>query len=228
MLHFSGPKTAPFILLCEAKLWSGKSGLNENDQLLRYLKALRSLERFTRLRFGSLDCAATALLYITPRDSLTEVLETASQCVGEPQLKKTLFRAQWQDISAAADESLSGTDQWSRQVMSEVSAFLKCRGLEYFRGFASYPVPTNIISSAVFYESRTGFTGFDIYDPPESTSPSLGYFYSSQPPASACMSSEPAQTSKSDQSFRGFDLCGCEQIGRPVAGFYISSDSELN
>jgi hypothetical protein len=162
ILCFSAEGRAPLVVVCEAKLWAGKSGVDEHDQLLRYLKLLRSLEsvrpRLNVLEHGKVT---VALLYITPRDSLGEVLETAALCSQQPDLIKLLYRVQWQDVTDAADESQPQADRLDRLLLSDLSSFLKRRGLEYFRGFCPPSVLALDESEAHFYGSTGTFIGFE-------------------------------------------------------------------
>ncbi|HTR34889.1 MAG TPA: hypothetical protein VMH80_03235 [Bryobacteraceae bacterium] len=136
-LCFSGrPDRSPFVLIIEAKLWSGKSGSGQDDQLRRYLSVLKSLNTLPLPAApAALSNATTALLYLTPHESLTELEETSALCNDEPELRTMLFRAQWQDILAAAGDARTSSDRITATILSDVAAFLKTRGLEYFRGF---------------------------------------------------------------------------------------------
>lgn len=46
-LVFMGEGMRPLVLFIEAKLWSEKSGREENDQLARYLRAIHDLSSFS-------------------------------------------------------------------------------------------------------------------------------------------------------------------------------------
>jgi hypothetical protein len=105
-LCFSGGPSSAFVLIVEAKLWSGKSGFGDSDQLHRYLKILKNLHDLNvPLSQPELRNATAALLYLTPHESLAEPKETSALCEDEPELREVLFRAQWQDILEAAEAS---------------------------------------------------------------------------------------------------------------------------
>jgi hypothetical protein len=160
VLCFSGPESRSLICIIEAKLWSGKSGFGEHDQLLRYLRLLDRPENlFLPLRSGELRSAFTALLYLTPRESLPELIETSNLCSDRPDLSARLFRAQWQDLAAAAETSFSTTDRRSGIILRDVAAFLRTRGLEHFRGYRRPALPIFAPTDGRFYESLE-FSGF--------------------------------------------------------------------
>jgi hypothetical protein len=132
-LLFSGGGMQLLVILVEAKLWAQKSGLAENDQLARYLRSSSDLGSFN----PPLPISATvALVYLTPRESLPEVMETLAMYDGI-EARKLLFRVQWQDVIDAAERSLlSERDSLHRLILNDVAEFLRRRGLEYFKGFS--------------------------------------------------------------------------------------------
>jgi hypothetical protein len=161
-LCFSGrPDCSPFVLIIEAKLWSGKSGSGPDDQLRRYLSMLKSLSKLSLpVAPAALSNATTALLYLTPHESLTELEETSALCNDEPELRTRLFRAQWQDILAAAGEARTSTDPITSTILADVAAFLNTRGLEYFRGFNQQSLGRFDASDGKFYRESQAFSGF--------------------------------------------------------------------
>jgi len=163
-LCFSGPGTLPSLVLIEAKLWAGKSGKGNNDQLLRYLMLLRQLETL-ELPLSAADRkrAVKALLFLTPHDSAAEIGETAELCAPHPGLKHLLFRAQWQDIAAAASECAPHVTGQARMILHDISGFLRHRNLEYFAGFARVALPP-VAASGAFY-GRTGIFGQSFIPP---------------------------------------------------------------
>ena len=121
-LCFSGARTLPSVIMVEAKLGAGKSGAGEDDQLLRYLLLLRQLDEL-ELPFRAADRkrAVKALLFLTPHDSVAEINETAELCAPYAGLKHLLFRAQWQDIQAAASACASGASGHTRVILHDIS-----------------------------------------------------------------------------------------------------------
>ena len=161
LLCFTGPKRRPFVLIIEAKLWASKSGTGEHDQLGRYLDILDDLgEIVPSLSKDELHNAFSALLYITPRESISELLETAALRPVGNQTSLRLFRAQWQDIIVAASNQAKIGDWIANLILRDVTAFLRYRGLEYFSGFRHLPVPATTMPDGRFYQESQGFSGF--------------------------------------------------------------------
>jgi hypothetical protein len=138
VLCFSGTGLRPLVVLTEVKLWSGKSNRAERDQLVDYVKILSDL-RHLRTNGTLPDKPLTALLYLTPRESVGEIQETLALLEAQPSDFLGVFRAQWQDLLAAISAETSA-DGMSKTILKDVRQFLTRRGLEYFRGFKEVPL----------------------------------------------------------------------------------------
>jgi hypothetical protein len=129
ILAFSGPGLMPLAVLVEAKLWAEKSGTGERDQLVRYLRLLDDLPAL-----GVPHAALRYLVYLTPRDSLAEVTESAALMTDAADAGR-LFRLQWQDVLDVSRQA-ARTAPWPQKVvLDDVARFLARMGLEYFDGF---------------------------------------------------------------------------------------------
>jgi hypothetical protein len=132
LLLFSGGPQPPLALLVEAKLWSGKSGTEQWDQLVRYLGVLDDLEAVgVSLPAG----AGRYLVYLTPRESLAEVEDSLAWSNAPERDRARLFRLRWQDVLVAAGRSSADATEPARTILADVAAFLGRLGLEYFEGF---------------------------------------------------------------------------------------------
>jgi hypothetical protein len=134
ILHFSGKSKRSLVLLVEAKLWAEKSGHGEWDQLVRYAGILNDLKS---LKLGLPREAYCFLVYLTPRDSLDEIEESARRLPENSPDRARLFRLRWQDIAAVAGETAYTAFEPARTVLADVSAFLRRRSLQYFTGFST-------------------------------------------------------------------------------------------
>src|SRR5262249_52947073 len=143
-------------LLVEAKLWSGKSGTGEYDQLVRYLHVLDGLAKSETTSAG---VGCQCLLYLTPRDSRDEI-EDSLKWVSDPDKERTrIYRLQWQDVLDVAREEEPNAEEPTRTILCDVAHFLERRGLEYFRGFRRLPpLPSFEIYRRAFFESGEVFS----------------------------------------------------------------------
>jgi hypothetical protein len=133
LLLFAGGPQPPLVVLIEAKLWSGKSGVEENDQLVRYLGVLDDLDA---VGLGVPPEACRFLVYLTPRESFAEVEESLAWSEAPERDRGRLFRLRWQDVLEAARRSAAQAPEPARTILADVATFLGRLGLEYFAGFS--------------------------------------------------------------------------------------------
>lgn len=164
LLYFGGGNQRPLVVLIEVKLWSGKSGEGEHDQLARYVRILKDLPA---LRLGLPADALRALVYLTPRDSLSEV-EASVEHLPSPQDDRLgLFMLQWQDVQVVASRSSLRVDDPGRMILGDVARFLRRLDLDYFRGFdrlAGLPWLTE--SDGAFYVTASAVGGAKVSKSP--------------------------------------------------------------
>jgi hypothetical protein len=132
LLRFHGGSRPALAILIEAKLWATKSGVGENDQLIRYLRLLDDLEAVDS-RWA--NDAGRLLVYLTPRESSAELLASIRCPAYRSGDRDRLFRLQWQDVLRAARQATASADEPWATMLRDVAAFLSRRGLEYFAGF---------------------------------------------------------------------------------------------
>jgi hypothetical protein len=136
LLRFHGGSRPALAILIEAKLWATKSGVGENDQLIRYLRLLDDLEAVDS-RWA--NDTGRLLVYLTPRESSAEVLDSIDSPGCRSGDRDRLFRLQWQDVLLAARQAMATADEPWATMLRDVAEFLGRRGLEYFAGFRPWP-----------------------------------------------------------------------------------------
>ncbi len=152
ILCFSGRDLQSLLVLIEVKLYSGKSGTGEDDQLVKYAKLLNEPHRLNTddpLPKGAL----TALIYLTTRESIEEIRNSVSLVDSMPSNFLGMFRSKWQDLLVAARRAAPSALGVPRTVLQDVQHFLERRGLEYFSGFQEDPSLSVLdAQDAVFYD----------------------------------------------------------------------------
>jgi hypothetical protein len=163
LLEFNGLDVPPVLIMVEVKLWAGKSGSGERDQLWRYLQLLDRISQKTSACFS-------ALVYLTPRDSLVEIEESLSHVANPQQYANRLFRLQWQDVQAVARTSIGDARGSDQIILHDVGRFLKRRGLEYFSGFTQFEPMPDLEGDGRYYSRATSghFTGMVCGECPDS------------------------------------------------------------
>lgn len=120
------------IVVCvEAKLNAGKSGVEERDQLARYLQACDSL---ACMQPHVPADAASVVVYLTTHDSRGELLDSLSVYGESTSARSRLYRLEWQDVLSAADESASAEKELHPEIVRDVASFLRVRDLIHFSG----------------------------------------------------------------------------------------------
>jgi hypothetical protein len=132
LLHFSDGTAPPLVVLIEAKLWSGKSGTGERDQLVHYLRILDDLPA---LRPSLPRQAHRFLVYLTPRDSLDELEDSVGGSGDQERNRCRVFRLRWQDIVQLAKRQAASSEEPARTILADVTKFLRRRALVYFDSF---------------------------------------------------------------------------------------------
>jgi len=161
-------------LIIEVKLWSGKSGHREQDQLNRYLKILEDKNFLDDRGVNTNSFICPGLIYLTPRESKSDLagsIECAEESLGA---KKKLFAVRWQDIFLGATRvsSLDEIDEPFKSMFGSVAKYLNRRGLIYFDGFTIEYIDINIDKrDMIFYSHESTFEGFseEISEPISST-----------------------------------------------------------
>jgi hypothetical protein len=144
------------VVLVEVKLGSEKSGTGDRDQLVRYL---RILEDIAGVDVRVPAEAARYLIYLTPRESLAEVEDSAARVDEPARDRPRLFRLQWQDLLEAADAAWPGSPRPTCTILADVVRFLRELGLEYFKGMSRLDeLPLLDPDFGIFYTA--GLSGF--------------------------------------------------------------------
>jgi hypothetical protein len=138
LLSFNGIGLRPITIVIEVKLWSGKSSGDE-DQLIRYLQILDELQDFWESKLP--EDSLGALVYLTPRESMEEILESLKSSRNPNIDRRRVFRLQWQDFIDACSETLPTGDSRTDMILGDVQSFLRTRGLGYFTGFRRIAPP---------------------------------------------------------------------------------------
>ena len=180
LLVFSGGDQSPLCFIIEAKLWANKSGRGEQDQLNRYLAALKDPEWLGKITGFRGPMALPGLIYLTSRAAWLELSDSIEHAPNYLVAEASLFLLQWQDILEVAHQVFPQADQPQRTMLSRVADFLEHRGLDYFRGFSHIPLGYFVAVNAHFYSPvEVGFSGFSEMLP-DMMSPSELSFYTSK------------------------------------------------
>ena len=161
--------TRPVVFLIEVKLWSEKSSVGKDDQLIRYLACLRDDDRVRELTRIKTDYLPAGLIYLTPffkRDDIEDAVASAGKHFPElvdEWVARHLFLMQWQDIHDTASTMTDCPPPFGA-MLERAATYLVTRGLRFFCGFDHPIVPERsaLLSASRFYLSSVSFKGFRI------------------------------------------------------------------
>jgi hypothetical protein len=204
LLVFSGGDQLPLCFIIEAKLWANKSGREEQDQLNRYLAAMKDSEWLGKVTGFRVSVALPGLIYLTPRAAWLDLYDSIEHAPDYLVAQSGLFLLQWQDVLEVARQVFPQADEPQRSMLTNIADFLEHRGLAYFCGFSHLPLEDNGTIEAHFYSpAKVGFSGFTEI-PLEAVSLVEPRFY----------------TSNRVSTFRGFTVEFLEQITAEDTIFY--------
>jgi hypothetical protein len=119
ILTFEYADSPPLVVVVEVKLWSGKSGTGEDDQLVKYLRGVPN----------------AVLVYLTPRDPLAELRESV-RSGGDAH---RLYGLRWQTLHDIARRTADTAPPPCDLILRDVARFLRRMGLSGFDGWKGYP-----------------------------------------------------------------------------------------
>jgi hypothetical protein len=156
ILCFRSEEQVPLVIILEAKLYAGKTGSGERDQLVRYLQMVNDLPG---LQLGLPANCPCFLVYLTPRDSSSEVEESLRLAGNLDKDRNRLFLLRWQDVSDVARRVVHQADEPAKTILNDVTRFLRRRSLEYFDGFTEV-VDLPMIEVQPLKLARSPMSGF--------------------------------------------------------------------
>ncbi len=181
LIVFSGGSQLALRFIIEAKLWANKSGRGEQDQLNRYLAAMKDAEWLNRVTETHLSSGLLpGLIYLTPRSAWLELHDSIEHAPDYLAAQSELFLLQWQDVLDVSQLCFPEAHEPQCTMLSKIADFLERRGLQYFRGF-DHSVPDDFSEKeASFYSAEAAwFSGFAevVLEAP---SPAEASFYASE------------------------------------------------
>lgn len=117
------PDGTTAVVVIEVKLWAGKSGAGDRDQLIRYLRGVPD----------------AVLIYLTPGDPFAEIADSSRSPIRLPGDEHRLFGLRWQTLQDIARQSAHTAPPPADLILRDVAKFLDRLGLSGFDGWKDYP-----------------------------------------------------------------------------------------
>ena len=161
-----------FLLAVEVKFFAEKHGEEENDQLVRYYKALATVEgRKSFSEEGIRNCKGEllALIYLTQFEAENEIQQSL-QVLQEQGFRAhdKFFHLRWQElIGIVSHLATSGNDPHKKAIYEDLMQLLRFKNLVPFSGFSGLPekiLGDTLVRLPIFFElsnaERKPFSGF--------------------------------------------------------------------
>ncbi|PKM83772.1 MAG: hypothetical protein CVU88_01255 [Firmicutes bacterium HGW-Firmicutes-13] len=151
-------------LVIEIKLWSLKSNLGDNDQLIKYLSLLKSPVFSKKMHSPECNNINLGVIYLTPRNSWKEIIESVNSTEQSEIARDMLYDLRWQTIYKILEKSNTKEHSFS-DLQSKLMEFILKIGLAPFDGFSvSLDVDDDILAAYPGYLSPASFLGFTFRD----------------------------------------------------------------
>lgn len=156
------------LLVIEAKFKSGKSGTEENDQLVRYFEAINNdIEIFTEPSVSSFKGKKGYIVYLTEAEAYSDINATTKIIESRyPKIKENVFHLRWHQLYKTLDIMDKYYTSFEKSIADDLKKYLEKLGLRDFSGIS---LPDKSLSSAfllpypVFYNDEDNFTEKSTY-----------------------------------------------------------------
>ncbi len=165
VIILSGRGQSPVCFIIEAKLWSGKSGTGEEDQLVRYLRILENESWLSRVAGIRESCVRPGVIYLCARAAWADIRGSIEAAPNPRSAEQSLFLVQWQDVLDVARQAVQDAPHPYSLMLEDLAGFLSHRELSYFDGFSEPEIPESLESDVQFYAANMKpFSGFATVD----------------------------------------------------------------
>lgn len=150
-----------FLLIVEAKFKSGKSGTEENDQLVRYYEAITNdIENFSEPRVSGFKGKKGYIVYLTEAEAYSDIA-ASSYLLGNKynELKDQIFHLKWQQLYKTFETMYEFCSSNEKAIVNDLIEYLKKLGLRDFSGISLPDESLNAAFSSqypIFYRDKFG------------------------------------------------------------------------
>lgn len=149
-----------FLLVVEAKFKSGKSGAEENDQLVRYFEALNyDNENFLEEAISGFSGKKGYIVYLTESEAFSDISASLKILQGKyPGIKENVFHLRWHQLYVTFEKMEQFYFSYEKSIVEDMKLYLEKVGLRDFSGIS---LPDEALSPAflfpfpVFYDDGT-------------------------------------------------------------------------
>ncbi len=136
-----------FLLVVEAKFKSGKSGTDENDQLVRYFEAINNdIESFSETAVSGFKGRKGYIVYLTESEAYSDISAT-SQIIQSRynEMKENVFHLRWHQLYKTFETMYPFYSTYEKAIVDDLMQYMEKVGLRDFSGIS---LPDEHLSSA--------------------------------------------------------------------------------
>lgn len=124
------------LIVIEAKFKSGKSGINENDQLARYSEAInKDIEHFSVPSISNFKGKKGFIIYLTQSEAHSDISAT-SKVIKEKygEIEESIFHLRWHQLYKTCEKMCEYYSSYEKAIMDDLMRYLEKLGLRDFSG----------------------------------------------------------------------------------------------
>ncbi len=156
------------LLVIEAKFKSGKSGTEENDQLVRYFEAINNdIENFTESSVSRFKGKKGYIVYLTEAEAYSDIKATTKIIQSRyTKIKENVFHLRWHQLYKTLEKMYPYYTSFEKSIIDDLMKYMEKLGLRDFSGIS---LPDKSLSSAlslpypVFYNDEDNFSEKSTY-----------------------------------------------------------------
>ncbi|MDF9408807.1 MAG: hypothetical protein A4E52_02183 [Pelotomaculum sp. PtaB.Bin013] len=124
------------LLLVEAKFKSGKSGTEENDQLVRYFEAINNdIENFTDASVSCFKGRKGYIIYLTEAEAYSDILATTKIIQSRyNEIKENVFHLRWHQLYKTIEKMDPFYSSFEKIIAYDLMKYMEKLGLRDFSG----------------------------------------------------------------------------------------------
>jgi len=135
------------LLVVEAKFKSGKSGTDENDQLVRYFEAISNdIENFTESSVSSFKGRKGYIIYLTEAEAYLDITATTQIIQSRyNEIKENVFHLRWHQLYKTLEKMYPFYSSFEKIIVDDLMKYMEKLGLRDFSGIS---LPEKSLNSA--------------------------------------------------------------------------------
>jgi hypothetical protein len=135
------------LLVVEAKFKSGKSGTEENDQLVRYFEAINNdIENFTESSVSSFKGRKGYVVYLTEAEAYSDITATTKIIQSRyNEIKENVFHLRWHQLYKTLEKMYPHYSSFEKIIVDDLMKYMEKLGLRDFSGIS---LPDKSLNSA--------------------------------------------------------------------------------